>query len=349
MAWRQTVELPPLLTPGADVLGTTTTADGRELVVVHDPAEDGHRITSHDAATGELVATTMLPLGSQPLDLSLADGLLAHRDLTTVTLVDVATGQRRWRVEQRLRGDTQVTSAGVVGVRAETTRTDVTLLAAADGSPVWATRVAEQGLVTTIVEVGQTIVVAVEDTDSPQLVGLDPATGAVQWRLGSDDLPARESFPQAPISATDRHVLVPSTNRTILVDATDGSITQVLPLAAEGGGPGASPDPGLPVAVASIGAGAVVISDGQRTVQAISIDGADPARLWSVTRPGPTGLRHRGPRTSTSPSAATAARRCWTLPAARPLPRSALPVGPHGSRSPTMVLWHGWRPTAPWN
>ena len=63
VAWRVPVDVPPLLTSGADVLGTTAAADGRELVVVHDPAADGQRVTSHDAATGEVVATTMLPPG----------------------------------------------------------------------------------------------------------------------------------------------------------------------------------------------------------------------------------------------------------------------------------------------
>jgi hypothetical protein len=137
IAWRAEVDLPPLLTPGADVLGTTTTAAGQELVVVLDPSPDGQRITTHDATTGQLQASRMLPLGSQPYSQTMAAGLFAHRDLTSVTLLDLATGTIRWRIETRLREATQLIPSGVVGVTARSSRCSLPRTGRSPGNAGW--------------------------------------------------------------------------------------------------------------------------------------------------------------------------------------------------------------------
>lgn len=274
VAWRRDVALPPLASLGADVLGTTTTDDGRELVTVLDPAVAGQRVTSHAADTGEVVATTMLPLGAQPYDTSLDAGLLAHRDLTSVTLVDVATGERRWRVERRLREDTEMTRFGVVGVDVGGASLTVVLLDLGDGSERWTRQVVERGRVTRIAAVGETLVVQGDVEDGAFVTGLDPATGEEQWRLGPQDLPF--DGPRAQQLVTDgRRLLLLTGGGALLVDPADGTTT-TLPLPT-----------GFVASVGGVAGDTVVLSDVTSRVVALDVATASPGVRWEAPAASP--------------------------------------------------------------
>ena len=274
IAWRTAVDLPPLSTPGTDVLGTTTVADGREFVVVHDPSPDGQRVTSHDAVTGELVATTMLPLGSQPYDLSLHGGLLAHRDLGSVTLVDVATGERRWRVEERLRDDTQLTVAGVVGVSAAASGIELLALSLEDGSPRWRTSLADDGRVSQLRATRDTLVVTGATPDAgPFLAAVEPEDGRVRWQLRSDDIPGAEGVALTTVELSDGIAAVAGVDRLLLVDLVDGTTRTI-----------ADDDPvSGPAVVTAVSETVVVRSDGLNSVTAYEPTTGE--RLWA--RPSP--------------------------------------------------------------
>lgn len=270
VAWRSEVDLPALVTAGADVLGTTS-VDGRELLVVLDPAVAGHRVTSHDVATGEVVATTMLPLGNQPFDTSLADGLVAHRDLGTVTLVDVATGEHRWTVERRLREDTTATPFGVVGVDAEDARLAVVLLDLEDGSEAWRHVPTAGGRVTSILATDDVVVVAGQQDGEPFLLGLEPADGSQRWSLsGGAVLPPAEG-PLPPPVTDGEHLLLVGGRRVVVVDPTDGAVTEV-----------ALPD-GLFAATGDLDEGRAVISDGGRQLAGLELVGGGARVGWRAT------------------------------------------------------------------
>lgn len=279
VAWRSPVDVPLLVSLGADVLGVTE-AGGREVVVVYDPAEDGHRVTTHDAADGEVLATTMLPLGNQPLDTSIADGLLAHRSLARVTLVDIATGEHRWTVEERLREDTQVTPFGVVGVPADADGLEVVLLSLEDGSEVWRAPFGVDGRVTDVLGTDTVIVIAGEDDRGAFMYGLDPTTGRTQWQVRDGPLLERNVFPRAAPVTDGRSVLVAGLGTASLVDATDGRVTPVLPSLPED--PDAAPLRTPPITTAALGQDLVVVSDGSGQVSAIDIGGDTPRLRWAT-------------------------------------------------------------------
>lgn len=271
VAWRSPVDLPALLAPGTDVLGTTTTAEGRELVVVHDPSPDGQRITAHTASDGALVSTTMLPLGSQPYDLSLDAGLLAHRDLTSVTLVDLATAQRLWRVETRLREDSVLLPAGVVGVPATAQGIELVLLGVADGQEVWRVQLADTGRVTRLSSTAGRLVVAGETgADEPFVTALDPADGREVWRLAGTALPDLATFPLAPALAADGRVVIAGVDRVLVVDAADGTtLADIADDDAVGG----------PAVVTGIGGDLLVRSDGLTNI--VGYDVTTGERRWA--------------------------------------------------------------------
>ena len=278
VAWRTPVELPPLHSPGTDVLGSTT-VDDRELVVVHDPSPDGQRITVHDAADGAIVATTMLPLGSQPFDTEVGDGVLLHRDLTTVTLVDLETGDRRWRVERRLREDSTLTPAGVVGVPAESAGTGLTLLSLEDGSPRWEVALPDTGRVQRLLWAGGRIVVVTQTDDGPLVLGIDPATGARSWAVGGGDLPMLgATFPTAaPVSDGDR-LLFAGPDGLVVVDGATGEATTVV----------AGPNPlGLGLtAVTALADDLLLVSDGASRLVALDLTATGAQVRWDVAPPG---------------------------------------------------------------
>ncbi len=272
VAWRSPVDLPPLFTPGTDVLGTTVADDGRELLAVHDPSPDGQRITVHDVTDGALVSTTMLPLGSQPYDLALADGLLAHRDLTSVTLVDLATGERRWRVERRLREASTLVPRGVVGVPAEAEGIELVLLARVDGAERWRSRLAEVGRVTRLSWTGGRIVVAGETGPrEPFVAAVDPDDGREVWRLDGTDLPDLATFPLAPLVAAEGRVVIAGLDRVLVVDATDGATLADI---ADDDGVGG------PAVVTAIGGDLLVRSDGLTNI--VGYDVASGTRRWAA-------------------------------------------------------------------
>ncbi len=271
VAWRSPVDLPPLLSPGTDVLGTTTAADGRELLVVLDPSPDGQRVTAHDATDGALLTTTMLPLGSQPYDLALRDGLLAYRDLTSVTLVDLTTGQRRWRVETRLREDSTLTSGGVVGVPATADGIELVLLAADDGSEQWRQRLGDAGRVTRVTASGDRVVVTGSTAPGePFVAGIDAADGTVVWRLAGDDLPEQAAFPLAPVTVGAGRVVVAGVDRVLVVDLADGRTTATITDDDSVGGP---------AIVTAVGPDLLVRSDGLTNI--VGYDLVTGQRRWA--------------------------------------------------------------------
>lgn len=280
VAWRTEVELPPLLTPGTDVLGTTMHG-GRELLVVHDPSPEGQRITTHDAADGTVLASTMLPLGSQPFDTELGErGLLLHRDLAAVSLVDVTTGDLRWRVEERLREDSLLTPAGVVGVPASSDGVGVTLLALEDGATAWTTTgLADDGRVQQLLWAGETIVVVATTPEETLVVGLDPANGELRWRAEGTDLPTLGAqFPSAaPVTDGDR-VLFAGPDGLVMLDGGTGALTPLVP------GP-------LPLglgltALTALADDLVLVSDGATRLVALDVTPAGAEVRWDVTPPG---------------------------------------------------------------
>lgn len=270
VAWRAPVDLPPLLTPGTDVIGTTTTSDGRELIVVHDPMPDGQRITAH-GDDGAVVATTMLPLGSPPYVLDVHDGLLAHRDLTSVTLVDLGTGERLWRVETRLREQGALTATGVVGVPETATGIELTLLSRSDGTQAWRTRITDTGRVTRVEATTSRVVIAGETgSGQPIVAALDPATGAVVWLRDGGELPEPATFPLAPVVTDGDRVVIAGVDRVLVVDAREGTTTAVL-----------SDDDGVggPAVVTAIGPDVLVRSDGLTNI--VGYDPDTGARRWA--------------------------------------------------------------------
>lgn len=274
VAWRTPVDLPPLLARGAQVLGTTVGSGGRELVVVHEPAESGQRITTHDAATGELVATTMLPLGTEGL--TMADGLLAGNAAGSVTLHDLVTGEQLWRVDEALRSGIEVVPEGVVGVTGSRLSPAITLLSTADGNPVWRRPLDERSVVTDLVAVPDGLVVAV-DGEQPALLGLDPASGSERWRADAALLPGLAAPQQPRVEAAGDRVLVAAPDEVVLVDALTGAMTTLLPP------DGTTPREVLAGVVAN--GDTVVFSDGSRVVEARDLSGPEPRELWSVTAP----------------------------------------------------------------
>ncbi len=263
IAWTAQVAVPPQVVEGTQVLGSTHLTDGREVVVTFAPSEAGQRITVHGAMNGTLLWTTMLPLGSQPWDTDLDYGLVAHRTLDEVSLLDLTTRERRWTVPVRLSRASAVTPAGVVGAPVDATAPALVLLDAQDGSERWRWDSDQPGVVTDVHAVpgGVLVDLSRRDGDDHELVRLDLATGAVVWRLDLTGVVRRGVFPVAPLDVDGDDVLIAGADRTVVLDARDGTVR-----------PGLVPDGFWPLG-GTLRDGLAVLHGGEGEVVAVDEDG----------------------------------------------------------------------------
>jgi outer membrane protein assembly factor BamB len=280
VAWTAQVALPALVVDGTQVLGTTRVGassagqsapvGGREVAVVLAPATDGQRIAVHDVATGALEWTTMLPLGSQPWDTDVGDGLVAHRTLDSVTLLDLETHQRRWTVPVRLSQASTVTADGVVGVPAVSDGLSLVLLAHADGAQRWRWRAPTDGTVDELRPLRDAVLVEWRDLDEVRhLTRVDLATGDTRWDLLLATVVDQISFP-SPGLAVDRDVaLLAGAEGSALIDLTDGSVVALTETLDRPVGAKLTHRDGQPLAV---------LYDGFGRVAAFGMDGP----RWSI-------------------------------------------------------------------